>query len=868
MKNKIGCFLKNRGGFLLLSFLIPLVVMITVYALNGIYLGSDRMILASDGYSQYANFHASFNSMLRGEQSIFYTWYGSLGLNYWSFSAYYLNGLFTPLVLLFDNHSMADALYVITLIKFACIGLSFWVFAVNTFKKMGPWYQLSFSIAYALMSYAVAYSEVIMWLDTFVYLPLVILGIHRVMDKRKPTLLFISYLALFLSNFYMAFMVGLFSFLYFWVRLLTDRERYKGSIFSYLITSLLAGGASMLTILPTIFDLTNNGEGLDPLNSFWTRDTGGWDFIVKNLVAVYDTSKYGSAPFIYIGLVPLLFAIYYFSTKKIPRRNKILYGSLLLFLIASVYIDPLNLLWHGLHAPNMFLFRFSFLFSFVIILLGGYGFEHFEKEDINQLVNIVLAVGAVAITAIVLSNKKRYDYITDFSLYLTIGFLALALLLLLLKGKQGVFQKWVPVLFLVMMVSEASLNANAMIQGIGAEWGYPSESAFDYDERSESIQTLVDKTKAENDGFYRLENLDRITLNDSFRFGYSGISMFSSIRNRHSSAYLNNLGYRSLGSNLNIKYENNTLLMDSLLGVKYNLSKSDIMKFGYEKIGEEGDYSLYENQYALPLGILTDDEIFETDAVKSQVGLFNYLSEEEEEMTKVVEPRKVEMKNVIETQSGNEVTYTGAGLTEPKEITWEVYVPAKQQAYLSMYPSSFSYLEDCTVEWTVNDVTRSSPLSSTGQYYNLGYYEEGTAVVVKVSFTGTRLVNLFQPDVLLIDTQKFEQAVEKINEKGIDLDVSDRRAMVEVELEKDQVLFTTIPYDAGWKAYVDGKEVGMPNLNKAFLTLNIPKGSHRIEFVFLPQGFKLGAIMFAGCLAMFIGYSGWLYSKRRKAYDE
>lgn len=139
---------------------------------------------------------------------------------------------------------------------------------------------------------------------------------------------------------------------------------------------------------------------------------------------------------------------------------------------------------------------------------------------------------------------------------------------------------------------------------------------------------------------------------------------------------------------------------------------------------------------------------------------------------------------------------------------------------------------------------------------------------MKVSFTGTRLVNLFQPDVLLIDTQKFEQAVEKINEKGIDLDVSDRRAMVEVELEKDQVLFTTIPYDAGWKAYMDGKEVEMPNLNKAFLTLNISKGSHRIEFVFLPQGLKLGAIMFAGCIAMFIGYSGWLYSKRRKAYDE
>ena len=36
-----------------------------------------------------------------------------------------------------------------------------------------------------------------MWLDAFIYLPLVILGIHRVMDLKRPKLLFISYLLLF-----------------------------------------------------------------------------------------------------------------------------------------------------------------------------------------------------------------------------------------------------------------------------------------------------------------------------------------------------------------------------------------------------------------------------------------------------------------------------------------------------------------------------------------------------------------------------------------------------------------------------------------------------------------------------------------------
>nr|WP_239644722.1 YfhO family protein [Enterococcus crotali] len=300
MKQKIKKFVKINGVAMLLSFCIPIVVMGVSYYLVGIYPGSQTTILASDSFTQYANFHASFNNVLHGKQNIFYTWFGSLGLNYWAFMAYYLNGVFTPLIAFFDNVHMPDALYFLTLIKFGASGLAFWIFAHNTFK-VKQWVTIGLSISYALMSYAVGYSEVIMWLDTFMYLPLVILGINRLMDQRKPTVLFLSYLLLFLSNFYMAFMVGVFSFLYFLVRTLTDGKRYKKRIKDYLLTSLLAGGASMVTILPTIFDLSNNGERLTKINTLVTPDVGVWDLVAKNLVGVYDTSKYQSMPFIYVG---------------------------------------------------------------------------------------------------------------------------------------------------------------------------------------------------------------------------------------------------------------------------------------------------------------------------------------------------------------------------------------------------------------------------------------------------------------------------------------------------------------------------------------------------------------------------------------
>lgn len=864
MRKKVADFIKRRGLVLLLSFVIPVIILAVVYKMNGIYIGSERTILASDAFSQYANFHASFNNMLHGEQSIFYTWYGSLGLNYWAFSAYYLNSIFTPLVLLFDNAAMPDALYVITLVKFGSIGLSFCVFAGQTFKKMTSWQHLSFSVTYVLMGYTVAYSPVVMWLDAFVYLPLIILGIHRILAGKRPTLLFFSYLLLFLSNFYMAFMIGVFSFLYYGVHLIIDWRRYRKSIRPYLLTSFLAGGASMVTILPTILDLKNNGEGLNELGSLFTPDTGIWDFIVKNMVAVYDTSKYEAAPFIYIGLIPLIFCCFYFVSRKFTLKSKLCYGSLFVLLIASVYIDPLNLFWHGLHAPNMFLFRFSFIFSFLVILFGGYGFEAYEKEDRNKLVNILLVIGGFFIASIVLSNPKRYDYITNESLYLTIGLLVLYGGGLLLY-KNGKWTKYIPILLFVLMCGEAFFNTRGLITGIRSDWGYPDRSY--YSDHYSDVEQLVDQTKADNDSLYRLENLDRATLNDSFNYGYSGVTMFSSIRNRHSSAYLNSLGFRSLGTNLTINYDNNTLFMDSILGVKYNISKDDPLKFGYEKVAESGEYGLYENRFALPLGILTDTEILEEQAVGNQMDLFNHLSDSDESMVEIVEPRQVSVENATVTASGKEVIYTEISPSKEKEVIWSVFVPAGRQAYLSLYPTDMNYMIDGNVTTTINGVTRETSLTSTGQYYNLGYYEEGTTVQVTVAFTGTRMVKIYKPDILLLDTVKFEQAVAESQKKGVSFETTGRTATATVDLKQEQVLFTTIPYDAGWTAYIDGKKVTMPTFKKAFLTLEVPAGKHDIRFVFLPQGFQIGATLFVGCTLLFLVYN-WYEGRVRKREEQ
>lgn len=89
---------EKKGWALGLSVVIPMLIMAIVYLSYGIYPGSDRVVLASDALSQGSNFFASLRDVLHGKGSFFYSWHGSLGLNYWSLMAYYLNGIFSPIV--------------------------------------------------------------------------------------------------------------------------------------------------------------------------------------------------------------------------------------------------------------------------------------------------------------------------------------------------------------------------------------------------------------------------------------------------------------------------------------------------------------------------------------------------------------------------------------------------------------------------------------------------------------------------------------------------------------------------------------------------------------------------------------------------
>jgi uncharacterized membrane protein YfhO len=189
-------------------------------------------------------------------------------------------------------------------------------------------------------------------------------------------------------------------------------------------------------------------------------------------------------------------------------------------------------------------------------------------------------------------------------------------------------------------------------------------------------------------------------------------------------------------------------------------------------------------------------------------------------------------------------------------------VPAHSQAYLSLYPTNFSQLESSTATITVNGESRKTQIGINGQYYNLGYYDVPTTVEFTASFYGTKEISFQHPQVVTLDTQAYQRAIDTLQQQSIEMSTDKRSAKGTITTNNEQQLITTIPYDKGWRATLDGKKVAIEAFQEAFISLKVPKGTHEIKLTYLPPGFLAGTFLFISCISLFILFERY-YTKKR-----
>lgn len=429
---KIISYLKKTDKIkvlsLSLSFLIPAVVILLNYAINDIAPLGSLSLCSMDGFSQYYPMLMNMADAVR-EGELFYSFKGALGFNLWAQSAYYTNSILW-LPLYFIPHSLQVSFIDLTILFKLSLGGLFFCYRLLKRNKNADYKIIvsvypALSTVWALSGYMCAFINQLMWTDVVVLLPLVILGIEKLTQERKPALYIFSLFLSIISCFYLSFMVCIFSVLWFFFLMfrekLTRQSRFKNAVL-FGISSLIAGGMSGVVILPVYkalsltkaSTLTFDGE-IEIIHSLK-------DFLFRFIPFQHTSLEYG-APNLYCTLtVVILFIVFLFS-KNFSRRYRVSAFIFVTFMLFSMSINLGDFIWHGLHYPNQLPARQSFLAIFLLLSISADFLTKasFKAKYLKTLITVIY-IGVclnfcvqftVDVWASKISSLQRFEYVME-----------------------------------------------------------------------------------------------------------------------------------------------------------------------------------------------------------------------------------------------------------------------------------------------------------------------------------------------------------------------------------------------------------------------------------------------------------------------
>ena len=84
------------------------------------------------------------------------------------------------------------------------------------------------------------------------------------------------------------------------------------------------------------------------------------------------------------------------------------------------------------------------------------------------------------------------------------------------------------------------------------------------------------------------------------------------------------------------------------------------------------------------------------------------------------------------------------------------------------------------------------------------------------------------------------------------------------DIEKENLVFFSVPYDPGFTARVDGEEVVIEKVDGGLMAIPVPAGEHNIEFTYFPAGLKVCSIISMLTAAVIIVGVIWKNVRSRK----
>ena len=777
---RIKIFVK-KNYIILIPFLTTFFLYLINIIVNKIYPFGDETFIYSDMGEQYSIYFNYIRDMILSGDSLFSSFSFSLGQNFYGIFTYFCSSPLNIIFLLSTKATMPIFILILVLLKISLASLNMAILLRTKLKN-----NLSifiFSVLYGLMSYNLIYSVNIMWLDPMYLLPLIVLGLEKMLDG-KPILYVVSLTLAICSNYYTAFPVCIFMIIYFIYYNLLSKEKFWKKTLIFIKYSVIAVLLSSVILIPTVFNMLDG--------KFQTTDADFSFKIMYNpifLIYKFLVSDFKvlmeDMPHITSSLLVLVFTITYIFNKNITLKDKIYTIFTVALLIGITVFAATDTIMHCFRLPNQFTYRYAFIISFFLILISSKNFDEFNVSKKNLI--MYLFVGYIIFKYL----KLYIDFKTVVSSTLVLIYFTFSTFI---KNK-----KMLSIFIIPFLMGELLINVSESFNEISRDSYKLYSTTYKYIDEIEAL-------KPKQDEFYRIYGT-KFTLNDALLYKYYGISSFSPTISVNSNKLLKDYFGEPLVPSYAIDYLVSTDFTDSFLNVKY--------KYKTEK---EFEVAETKNVFPFLYRITKNDRFKESKSlIENQNSIYQHLTDSDDNLFE---------KNDDYSVSGcvigdDNVVVTASGYCK----------------FISTKKSGKRYFE---IDSESFDIIPSYDGMMTNEYY-------GAHIIFDLSKSNTLFINPESVKLDYIGSyemneDKLVRLSEKLNANGVNI-TSHSQSKVTGHIfndEDNQMIFTTIPYDDGWHVEINGEEVKtFKNLN-SLLAFDLPKGESNIKMYFIPKGYIIG----------------------------
>lgn len=745
------------------------------------------------------------------------------------------------------------------LCRLYCAGLAFGYLCF--YLKNEDWQaNLVGSISYAFCFYAIMNTiEFPFMLNYLVYLPLIIVGIEKIIRENKYLLLIASIFVSASSSLPFFYMIVIFTVIYCLIRAIYIELTIKEKLIigtKITICSLLGICLAAPIFIPSLLNLFNNSR---VTKEYASASVFSFANIIKTLPLLIISNHTIDTATGCLVIPCLLSMISLFLSKKDNEKILITFFILMVLMISSpLFIKFIN----GMtNETNRWMGLCSLIMNYIFV----YNYEQILNIKNKKIIYLILLMVYFGLCCYLDAERiKLHILLFVTSLITIIG-------LILLKNNN--LKK-----LLVLGVSIFTILLNMYNLLSTSLWDYTNKATnVDVLNKSNDIE-IIAVNNITDDSFYRYSG-NKLVCNESSGGHSHSTNYYWSFPNDDVVNFRTDLGYYDYNLNHYDGYNERSLLND-LASVKYYLAKdSSSVPYGFEYLNSNNDYDIYKNNNSLPLfyvysnsisydnwkkltilqrqesllnNVVLDNSYLDTTNTNFTSKRIDYEYKTEEGIN--INSNKISISNTESSLELN-INYDGEGEYYLVINNIEFYGMSNTQIYINCSNGVSN-----TLYHKSKDHFRYAGRNNYAVC--LGYLDEPLKDIdIKFLYPGE--FEFDSIEVYKLEPSNYENGLNKLKDINIKtFDVNTNSIYSQISVNEDKFLCMSIPYTKGWKAYIDGKEAELQKANVMYMGLNITKGEHVIELKYSTPGFKIGFCLSTISLVTVISY--YILKKKNK----